>query len=74
MPIYTIDGIEPEFEDEASNWIAPDAIVIGRVRIGSDAGIWFGAAMRGDNEPIDDRRAAPTCRSTSSCTPIPGFR
>jgi carbonic anhydrase/acetyltransferase-like protein (isoleucine patch superfamily) len=52
MPLYTIDGIAPDFEDEASNWIAPDATVIGRVRIGRDVGIWFGAAIRGDNEPI----------------------
>ena len=52
MPLYTIDGIAPVFEDEASNWIAPDATVIGQVRIGSDVGIWFGAAIRGDNEPI----------------------
>jgi carbonic anhydrase/acetyltransferase-like protein (isoleucine patch superfamily) len=52
MPLYTIDGIGPEFEDEASNWIAPDAVLIGNVRIGRDAGIWFGAVIRGDNERI----------------------
>jgi carbonic anhydrase/acetyltransferase-like protein (isoleucine patch superfamily) len=52
MPLYTIDGIAPEFEDEASNWIAPDASVVGQVRMGRDVGIWFGAVLRGDNEPI----------------------
>jgi carbonic anhydrase/acetyltransferase-like protein (isoleucine patch superfamily) len=52
MPICSIDCIAPEFEDEASNWLAPDATVIGRVRIGRDVGIWFGAAIRGDNELI----------------------
>ncbi|MBS3649228.1 gamma carbonic anhydrase family protein [Pseudaminobacter sp. 19-2017] len=52
MPLYSIDGIAPEFEDEASNWVAPDATIIGNVRIGCDAGIWFGAVIRGDNERI----------------------
>jgi carbonic anhydrase/acetyltransferase-like protein (isoleucine patch superfamily) len=52
MPIYSIDGKAPEFEDEASNWIAPDATIIGDIHIGKDAGIWFGAVLRGDNERI----------------------
>jgi carbonic anhydrase/acetyltransferase-like protein (isoleucine patch superfamily) len=33
--------------------VAPDAHVIGNVRIGADVGIWFGAVVRGDNEPIE---------------------
>lgn len=52
MPIYALDGVRPEFEEEESAWIAPDASVIGRIFIGRDVGIWFGAALRGDNEPI----------------------
>ncbi|MDQ6437157.1 gamma carbonic anhydrase family protein [Mesorhizobium sp. LHD-90] len=52
MPIYAIDGTAPEFEDELSNWIAPDATVIGNVRIGRDAGVWFGVVIRGDNDRI----------------------
>ncbi|PSJ50300.1 gamma carbonic anhydrase family protein [Kumtagia ephedrae] len=52
MPVYAIDDKAPSFEDETSNWIAPDATVIGDVRIGRDVGIWFGAVIRGDNEPI----------------------
>ena len=50
--IFALDGVQPEFEDRSSNWIAPDAVLIGRVRLGRDAGIWFGAVLRGDNEPI----------------------
>ncbi len=53
MPIYAIDGIEPVFADRASNWIAPDATLIGDVRVGRDVSIWFGAALRGDNEAIE---------------------
>lgn len=52
MPLYAIDGIRPEFEDEASAWIAPDASVIGNVRVGRGVNIWFGTVIRGDNEPI----------------------
>ena len=52
MPVYAIDGTAPRFEDEGSNWIAPDATVIGDVRLGRDVSIWFGTVIRGDNEPI----------------------
>ena len=34
-------------------WIAPNASVIGDVVVGLDVGIWFGAVLRGDNEPIN---------------------
>ncbi|TIL81691.1 MAG: gamma carbonic anhydrase family protein [Mesorhizobium sp.] len=52
MPTYTIDGKAPTFEDADSNWIAPDATLIGDISIGRDAGFWFGVVIRGDNEPI----------------------
>jgi carbonic anhydrase/acetyltransferase-like protein (isoleucine patch superfamily) len=52
MPIYALDGKQPDFADRHSNWIAPDAVLIGDVSVGANAGIWFGAVLRGDNEPI----------------------
>ncbi|WP_019170402.1 gamma carbonic anhydrase family protein [Pseudaminobacter salicylatoxidans] len=52
MPLYAIDGSRPEFEDEESAWIAPDASVIGEVWMGSGVSVWFGSVVRGDNEPI----------------------
>ncbi|MGX9572783.1 gamma carbonic anhydrase family protein [Mesorhizobium sp. f-mel] len=52
MPLYAIDGKAPDFEDADSNWIAPDATLIGDVRVGRNAGFWFGVVIRGDNEPI----------------------
>ncbi|MBS1165149.1 MAG: gamma carbonic anhydrase family protein [Proteobacteria bacterium] len=52
MPIYELDGIAPELPDSGDYWVAPDAHVIGRVKLGSDVGVWFGAVIRGDNEPI----------------------
>ncbi|PTE11906.1 gamma carbonic anhydrase family protein [Mesorhizobium helmanticense] len=52
MPLYAIDGKTPGFEDADSNWIAPDATLIGDIRVGRNAGFWFGVVIRGDNEPI----------------------
>ncbi|WP_027051714.1 gamma carbonic anhydrase family protein [Mesorhizobium erdmanii] len=52
MPLYAIDGTEPSFADADSNWIAPDATLIGNVSVGRNAGFWFGVVVRGDNEPV----------------------
>jgi len=52
MPVYAIDGKAPEFEDADTNWIAPDATLIGNITIGRNAGFWFGVVIRGDGEPI----------------------
>lgn len=52
MPIFNLDGHEPQFERRSSNWIAPDATIIGKVFLGTDASIWFGVVLRGDNELI----------------------
>ncbi|WP_274427063.1 gamma carbonic anhydrase family protein [Chelativorans sp. YIM 93263] len=52
MPIYTLDNVAPEFADEETVWIAPDASLIGHLHIGRAVGIWFGSVLRGDNEPI----------------------
>lgn len=51
MPIYALEGQEPEFEDDTV-WVAPDATIVGKVRLARQVGVWFGAVMRGDNERI----------------------
>ena len=33
-------------------WIAPSAVVIGKVRLERNASVWWNAVLRGDNEPI----------------------
>ncbi len=53
MPIYQLDGHAPELPGDGRYWVAPGAHVIGRVRLGQDVSIWFGAILRGDNELID---------------------
>ncbi len=52
MSIWTLDGIAPELPGEGLYWIAPTASVIGRVRLLTNASVWFGAVLRGDNEWI----------------------
>jgi carbonic anhydrase/acetyltransferase-like protein (isoleucine patch superfamily) len=50
MPVYALDGVVPEIADDC--WIAPDAVLIGKVQLMKGASIWFGAVLRGDNEWI----------------------
>lgn len=52
MPIYSYNGHKPEFHDKKSNWVAPDASLIGKVVAGENASFWYGAVLRGDNEFI----------------------
>lgn len=52
MPIYALDDQGPTLPKAGRFWVAPDARVIGRVVLAEDVGVWFGAVIRGDNEPI----------------------
>jgi len=53
MPIYELYGVKPEFPGEGQYWIAETAVLIGRVRLKTEASVWFGAVLRGDNEWIE---------------------
>ncbi len=53
MPIYALGDHEPALPEAGRFWVAPDAHVIGQVRLAADVGIWFGAVLRGDNAPIE---------------------
>ncbi len=53
MPIYALDGVEPQLPPDGSYWIAPTAVVIGNVRLKKNASVWFGAVLRGDNDLIE---------------------
>jgi carbonic anhydrase/acetyltransferase-like protein (isoleucine patch superfamily) len=48
--IHAIGSRTPEIDPTA--WIAPNATVIGSVRILAEASVWFGAVIRGDNDRI----------------------
>ncbi|MFC4127071.1 gamma carbonic anhydrase family protein [Nocardia rhizosphaerae] len=48
--IIKVAGFAPEIDDTA--WIAPNATVIGRVKLAGEVGIWYSAVLRGDLEDI----------------------
>lgn len=52
MTLYALGDCAPALPENGDFWIAPDAQVVGNIRINSGVSIWFGAALRGDNEPI----------------------
>lgn len=52
MPIYALADADLEVEDEEAFWVAPTAVLIGRVVLKKNASVWWGAVLRGDNEPI----------------------
>ncbi len=52
MPLYALDGHAPILPENGDYWIAPDAVLIGKVVIEPGASIWFGCVLRGDNEII----------------------
>ena len=52
MPLYALDGQHPKLPAAGRYWVAPNAHVIGKVALGEDCGIWFGATLRGDTEWI----------------------
>ncbi|OZC85303.1 gamma carbonic anhydrase family protein [Rhodococcus sp. 06-418-1B] len=48
--IVHLDGMQVETDDSA--WVAPTAVVIGRVTLGSEVGVWYGSVIRADDETI----------------------
>ena len=52
MALYSLDKVAPDLPTGGVYWIAPNASVIGDVRLARNASVWFGAVLRGDNEPL----------------------
>ncbi|MFY7856990.1 MAG: gamma carbonic anhydrase family protein [Rubrivivax sp.] len=50
MALYSLDDDRPRLA--AGAWVADNATVLGRVALGVDASVWYGAVLRGDNEWI----------------------
>ena len=48
--LYALNGTGPTLAIGA--WAAPSADLIGDVRLGNRASVWFGAIIRADNTPI----------------------
>ena len=50
MTLYTFDNSIPEIKE--TSFIAPNASLIGRVKIGENSSVWFNTVLRGDMENI----------------------
>ncbi|MEO7655522.1 MAG: gamma carbonic anhydrase family protein [Sphingomicrobium sp.] len=50
MALYALGKLQPILG--AGAWVAPSANLIGDVRLGARASVWFGAIIRADNTPI----------------------
>ena len=50
MTLYALADKRPQLGNAV--WVAENASVIGDVRLGDNASVWFGAVLRGDNDPI----------------------
>ena len=50
MTLYTFDNSFPEIGE--TSFIAPNASIIGRVKIGENSSVWFNTVLRGDMENI----------------------
>jgi carbonic anhydrase/acetyltransferase-like protein (isoleucine patch superfamily) len=53
MTIYGLDAVFPDLPADGDYWVAPNAVVVGRVKLGARASVWFGTVLRGDLEAID---------------------
>lgn len=52
MNVHALGDKSPRLPANGEYWIAPTATLIGDVILKPGASIWFGAVLRGDNEPI----------------------
>jgi carbonic anhydrase/acetyltransferase-like protein (isoleucine patch superfamily) len=50
MSLFSLGEKQPQLGKNA--WVAPNATVIGDIRLGPNASIWWNATLRGDNDPI----------------------
>jgi carbonic anhydrase/acetyltransferase-like protein (isoleucine patch superfamily) len=48
--LIELDGVSPTIGEDV--WLAPNAVLVGDVRVGDRASIWFGAVLRGDSATI----------------------
>jgi carbonic anhydrase/acetyltransferase-like protein (isoleucine patch superfamily) len=50
MAIHQLEDIAPEVHSTV--WVAETAVVVGKVTLGENVGVWYGAVLRGDNDRI----------------------
>lgn len=52
MNVYSLGDKKPQLPPEGEYWLAPNATLVGDVILQPGASVWYGAVVRGDNDPI----------------------
>src|ERR1700735_1887295 len=65
-PLGSIDGNTPDVHPEA--WIAPGAILVGRVTVDRGASVWYGSVLRAGE---DDIIVGAECHIQCQCCLLP---
>ena len=60
--IGTVGGAAPIIHPSA--WIAPGAVLVGKVTLGQSASVWYGAVLRADEDEIV---VGPECNIQDHC-------
>lgn len=50
--LYEFENMQPQRPSQGHCFVADNAVVLGHVILQADTSVWFGATLRGDNEPI----------------------
>jgi carbonic anhydrase/acetyltransferase-like protein (isoleucine patch superfamily) len=53
MNVFDLGAASPSLPAADEYWIAPNAVILGKVILKKNASVWFGATLRGDNDPIE---------------------
>jgi len=53
MAIYAFQGQGVTRPESGNSWVAETATVLGHVILRENASVWYGAVLRGDNDPIE---------------------
>jgi carbonic anhydrase/acetyltransferase-like protein (isoleucine patch superfamily) len=60
--VGSLEGAVPTIHPDA--WIAPGAVVVGRVTLGRSASVWYGSVLRADDDEIT---VGPECNIQDQC-------
>ena len=50
--VYDLGSRRVQLPQDGEYWVAPNATLIGNIVLHRNASVWFGAVLRGDNDPI----------------------
>jgi carbonic anhydrase/acetyltransferase-like protein (isoleucine patch superfamily) len=52
LPLYQLGDAKVKTPESGRYWVAPNAVLLGKVELCDEASVWFGSVLRGDIELI----------------------